>query len=215
MYKIENVLNHSDVKTIGNSGSFKIIEYKDFVTGNVVRQVICDINNSPVVIEPSRYLWEVGEMVISKNSGAFTELFKKTTETETKPEYNGQGYLMLKPTEKYVTVVKMSDWQEQLTIDEAVFMAGEAGLKMKCSSKSGLSSVTTAKGNTMAFSGKGHVCIELPYKEEDLVKITIEKDVFKLEHGRAIMWSSALTYAVENNPGGMIDVFRGSGKILF
>lgn len=232
MYKIDNILNSPNIKQRDNVGAFKVIEHinnlsppgtpsDEYVRRKLdvhLHQVICDLNYSPVVIQAEKFLWSVGEIVISKEGNAITELFKKnsgTKENVERPEFNGEGFIMLAPTERHVLIMSMSDWKEQLTVDEGVFCACEAGIKQKSTSRAGLSSVVGAKGSNLALVGKGNVCLEIPCEEKDLACVVLEKDVFKIQSGKALMWSSTLNFSVEQYPGGTVDVFRGSGKIMF
>ena len=88
---------------------------------------------------------------------------------------------------------------------------------------------SAALGNEGLFNlglqGKGIVCLESFCPREELVEITLDNDVLKIDGSMAIAWSGSLNFTVERSGKsllgsavsgeGLVNVFRGTGKVLF
>lgn len=229
MYKIINVLNNSNLVKVKEKGSFIIMQEKEpvvypedksqgylrYQTEMTKQQLICNVGSCPIIIKPDAYLFDVGEKAISKNSGGLLKKGSNEKEVSEMPEFVGQGYILSKQTDHSILIFDMSEWAEQLTVDENAFLACESGIKHKIISKASLSSAVGTKGNNIGLAGKGFVCIESPIPENMLTTIVLEKDVLRLQSGRALAWSSTLNFSVESTAVGAVEVFSGSGKIIF
>ena len=92
--------------------------------------------------------------------------------------------------------------------------------------RSNLSSA--AAGNeglfNLGISGSGVLCLESPCPMEELVEITLQNDVVKIDGSMAIAWSGSLDFTVERSGKtligsaasgeGLVNVYRGTGKVL-
>ena len=68
------------------------------------------------------------------------------------------------------------------------------------------------------------MCIESDCPREELVEITLEDDVVKIDGNLAIAWSGSLDFTVERagksllgsaaSGEGLVNVYRGTGKVL-
>lgn len=229
LYKIGNVLNNPNLVKVKEKGSFIVLEekspivYPDDKSQGYLRhqtdikkhQVICNVGSCPIIIKPEKYLLDVGEKTVAKNGGGLLKKGGNEKEPTEMPEFVGQGYILSQFTDNHIHILDMSEWSEQLSVDENAFVACEAGIKHKIVSKASLSSAVGTKGNNIGLSGKGFVCIESPVSENMLTTIVLEKDVLRLQSGKALAWSSTLNFAVEATAVGLVDVFSGSGKIIF
>lgn len=111
-------------------------------------------------------------------------------------------------------------------LDDGLFLACESSLKHKAVMRSNLSSA--AAGNEGLFNlgiqGNGIVCLESPCPKEELVEVTLDKDVLKVDGNFAIAWSGSLEFTVERSGKsllgsaasgeGLVNVYRGTGKVL-
>ena len=69
------------------------------------------------------------------------------------------------------------------------------------------------------------LCLESPCPKEELVEVTLKDDVIKLDGNMAVAWSGSLDFTVERSGKsligsavsgeGLVNVYRGTGKILF
>jgi len=247
MYQINNFTNNDDVKIIASLGAFQVIEYqKDLsvMPGNAQlayycnamnvrkRQVICDLSKAPVTLQAGAMQWSVGNVNATTGVKGVGDLFGKalrgsvTGESAIKPEYTGNGTLVLEPTYKHILLVDVADWNGSIVLDDGLFLACESTLKHKAVMRSNLSSA--ALGNEGLFNlgiqGNGILCLESFCPKEELVEITLKDDVLKVDGNMAIAWSGSLNFTVERSGRslvgsaasgeGLVNVYRGTGKVL-
>lgn len=131
MYQISNFIDNDDIKIISELGGFQVIEYqRDLsVTPNSAivayysskmnvrkRQLVCNLKNSLVTIQAGAMQWMLGNVSSTtgiKGVGDFlgkTLRGKATGESTIKPEYVGDGVLVLEPTYKHLILMNTSDW---------------------------------------------------------------------------------------------------------
>lgn len=165
----------------------------------------------------------------SKRCGRFlwkSSQGKSNRESAIKPEYTGNGILVLEPTYKHILLVDLKDWNGSIVLDDGLFLACDARLKHKAVMRSNLSSAVA--GNEGLFNlgvvGEGVLCLEAPCPKEELVEITLQDDVLKVDGNMAIAWSGSLSFTVERSGKtligsaasgeGLVNVYRGTGKVL-
>ena len=85
---------------------------------------------------------------------------------------------------------------------------------------------TSLKNNifNLGIQGKGILCLESPCPREELIEITLNNDVLKVDGNFAIAWSGSLDFTVERSGKsligsaasgeGLVNVYRGTGKVL-
>ena len=151
---------------------------------------------------------------------------KVTGESAIKPEYTGQGLLVLEPTYKHLLLIDLDEWNNSIVLDDGLFLACDASLKHKAVMRSNFSS--TVAGNEGLFNlgiqGSGVVCLESMVPKEELIEITLKDDVLKIDGNMAIAWSGSLEFTVERSGKsligsaasgeGLVNVYRGTGKVL-
>ena len=247
MYQISNFTDNDDVKIISRLGAFQVIEYQrdlsitpsSAVTAfysaqmNVKkRQLVCDLSQSPVTIQAGAMQWMVGSVHATTGLKGVGDLFGKavrgkvTGESAIKPEYTGEGILVLEPTYKHLLLLDLEDWNGSIVLDDGLFLACDSRLKHKAVMRSNLSSAVA--GNEGLFNlgivGNGVVCLESPCPKEELVEISLQDDVLKIDGNMAIAWSGSLDFTVERSGKtligsaasgeGLVNVYRGTGKVL-
>lgn len=141
-------------------------------------------------------------------------------------EYTGEGILVLEPTYKHLLLLDLEDWNGSIVLDDGLFLACDSSLKHKAVMRSNLSSAVA--GNEGLFNlgivGNGVVCLESPCPKEELVEISLQDDVLKIDGNMAIAWSGSLDFTVERSGKtligsaasgeGLVNVYRGTGKVL-
>ena len=207
MYNIKNFIGNDDIKVINKLGAFTVIEYQRDLSVmpsesliayycsamNVrKRQVICDLSQSDIILQAGAMQWTVGNVNATTGVKGVGDLFGKairgsvTGESAIKPEYTGDGTLVLEPTYKHILLVDLADWNGSIVLDDGLFLACDATLKHKAVARSNISSAVA--GNEGLFNlgivGRGILCLESPCPKEELVEITLDNDVLK-EIGRA------------------------------
>ena len=247
MYNIKNFIGNDDIKVIGKLGAFTVIEYQRDLSVmpsesliayycnamNVrKRQVICDLSQSDIILQAGAMQWTVGNVNATTGVKGVGDLFGKairgsvTGESAIKPEYTGDGTLVLEPTYKHILLVDLADWNGSIVLDDGLFLACDATLKHKAVARSNISSAVA--GNEGLFNlgivGRGILCLESPCPKEELVEITLDNDVLKVDGNMAIAWSGSLDFTVERSGKtligsvasgeGLVNVYRGTGKVL-
>lgn len=247
MFKISNFVENDDVQVLDELGTFKVIEWKrdlsvDASTAATAyfasemnvrrRQVICDLNQAPVVVQAGAMQWMVGDVQSTTGVKGVGDLFAKslrgsaTGESAIKPEYSGTGTLVLEPTYKYILLIDVADWNNSIVLDDGLFLACYASLEHKTIMRSNISSAVAGGQGlfNLGIVGYGALAIESPCPKEELIEITLDNDVLKIDGNQAIAWSGSLEFTVERSGKsllgsaasgeGLVNVYRGTGKVL-
>ncbi len=247
MYQIKNFTDNDDIRILDQKGAFTAVEYlRDLSVSpqnaqnawfcnemNVrKRQVICDLSKSHVTVQAGAIQWMAGNVNATTGVKGVGDLIGKavrgkvTGESAIKPEYTGDGTLVLEPTYKYILLEDLSEWGGSIVLDDGLFLACESGLKHKAVMRSNLSSAVAGGEGlfNLGLSGQGVVCLESNCPREELIEITLNKDVLKVDGNFAIAWSASLEFTVERSGKtligsaasgeGLVNVYRGTGKVL-
>lgn len=247
MYRVKNFFENDDVKVIDSLGAFRVVEYQKDLSvmpetamtayyANQMnvrkRQVVCDVSKSNVTVQAGAMQWTVGNVNATTGIKGVGDLFGKamrgsvTGESAIKPEYTGEGMLVLEPTYKHIILVDLNDWNGSIVLDDGLFLACESTLKHKAVMRSNFSSAIAGNEGlfNLGIQGKGVVCLESFCPREELVEITLENDVLKVDGNFAIAWSGSLDFTVERSGKsligsaasgeGLVNVYRGTGKVL-
>ena len=247
MYQIKNFMENDDVKVIDSLGAFSVVEYQRDLSVmpetameafyasqmNVrKRQVVCDVSKSNVTVQAGAMQWMVGNVKATTGIKGVGDLFGKavrgsvTGESAIKPEYTGDGTLVLEPTYQHILLLDLSKWNGSVVLDDGLFLACESSLKHKAVMRSNLSSAVAGNEGlfNLGIQGIGIVCLESPCPKEELVEVTLDKDVLKVDGNFAIAWSGSLEFTVERSGKsllgsaasgeGLVNVYRGTGKVL-
>lgn len=248
MFKINNFTNNDDVTIIAEKGPFQVIQYKrdlsvspsTAVTAYFCdrmnirkRQVICDLSKSNgIICQSGAMQWTVGNVNAStgvKGAADFLGKFVKgkvTGESAIKPEYVGDGLLVLEPTYRHIILLDTSLWNGKVVLDDGLFLACDASVKQKLVARSNVSSAVLGGEGlfNLALDGNGIAVLECRCPQEELIEVTLENDVLKVDGSFAIAWSDSLSFTVERSGKtlvgsaasgeGLVNVYRGTGKIL-
>ncbi len=247
MFEIKNFMENDDVKKVASLGAFSVLEYQRDLSvspENAMnayycaemnirrRQIVCDLSKANVTVQSGAMQWMVGDVRATTGIKGVGDLLGKavrskiTEESAIKPEYTGDGVLVLEPTYKHIILLDVTDWNGSVVLEDGLFIACESTLKHKAVMRSTISS--TVAGNEGLFNlglqGKGVVCLESPVPKGELVEITLEDDVLKVDGNQAIAWSGSLKFTVERSGKsligsaasgeGLVNVYRGTGKVL-
>lgn len=247
MYKISNLIDNDDIRVVDELGPFTVIEYlRDLSVApsyaqtayycnemNVrKRQVICDLSKGNVTIQAGAMQWMVGNVNATTGIKGVGDFFSKamrgkvTGESAIKPEYTGNGTLVLEHTYRHLILLDVRDWNGSIVLDDGLFLACDSSLKHKAIMRSNLSSAVAGNEGlfNLGIQGKGVVCLESSVPKEELIEVTLEDDVLKIDGNMAIAWSGSLEFTVERSGKtligsatsgeGLVNVYRGTGKVL-
>ena len=246
--RIENLQNDNRkfIKTIDN---FHVLEYiqdasvspmnamnEYFMSKMNVRrrQVVIDIDkNHSAMIQAGAMQWMGGHVEATSGVKGIGDLFGKaikgavTKETAVKPEYVGEGCLVLEPTYKYIILMDMAKWGATgMTIEDGMFLACDTNVKNKVVARKNLSSAVLGGEGlfNLSLQGDGVVALESNVPEEELIEVVLENDELKIDGNLAVCWSSNLDFTVERTTKtlvgsavsgeGLVNVYRGTGRVL-
>lgn len=249
MYDIKNFhTGNKNIKLIEDLGCFSIIEHlQDMsVTPQQAmfeyfaskmdcrkRQVVCQLDGSkPVIIQRGAMQWMLGNVKATTGIKGAGDLIGKafrgkvTGEDAIKPEYTGEGVLVLEPTYKHLALFDIKDWNGAVVLDDGIFAACEGTLKQSVVARSNFSSAVAGGEGlfNLCLKGTGVFAVELNCPKEELIEIILDNDVLKIDGNYAVAWSNTLDFTVEKSTKsllgsaasgeGLVNVYRGTGRVL-
>lgn len=247
MYKITNFTDNDDVKVLSQLGAFSVIEWQrdlSVAPANAAnawfcsemnvrrRQMVCDLSQAPVTVQAGAMQWMAGNVECTTGVKGAGDFFGKavrgavTKESAIKPEYVGTGTLVLEPTYRHLILVDVADWGNRIVLDDGLFLACYSSLKHSTVMRSNISSAVAGGEGlfNLCIEGYGALALESPCPQEELIEITLENDVLKIDGNQALAWSGSLAFSVERSGKsligsaasgeGLVNVYRGTGKVL-
>lgn len=150
-----------------------------------------------------------------------------TNETAVKPEYSGNGQVILEPTYKHIILQDVADWgSDGLVIEDGMFLASEGSVTHKVVENAqdfGTALLSNEGLYNLCFTGSGVVALESYVPLEELVEYELDNDVLKVDGSMAVCWSGSLKFTVEKTTKsilgslasgeGLVNVYRGTGKV--
>ena len=198
------------------------------------RQVVIDIDKDhSAVIQAGAMQWMGGNVLATSGVKGIGDFLGKalkgavTKETAVKPEYVGEGCLVLEPTYKYIILVDIGKWGPAgMTIEDGMFLACDANVKSKVVARKNLSSAVLGSEGlfNLSLQGNGVAALESNVPEDELIEVILENDELKIDGNLAVCWSSNLDFTVERSTKtlvgsavsgeGLVNVYRGTGRVL-
>ena len=246
--RIENLQNENRkyAKSIGN---FHVLEYVQDASVSPMnamneyfmskmnvrrRQVVIDIDKDhSAIIQAGAMQWMGGNVRATSGVKGIGDFLGKaikgavTKETAVKPEYVGEGCLVLEPTYKYIILADVGKWGSAgMTIEDGMFLACDANVKSKVVARKNLSSAVLGNEGlfNLSLQGNGVAALESNVPEDELIEVILENDELKIDGNLAVCWSSNLEFTVERSTKtlvgsavsgeGLVNVYRGTGRVL-
>lgn len=119
----------------------------------------------------------------------------------------------------------MEEWGG-LVLEDGLFLACDGRIQQNVVARSNLSSAALGGEGlfNLCLNGSGIAVLESPVPMEELIVFEVENDEIKIDGNMAIAWSKTLQFTVERSSKsligsavsgeGLVNVFRGTGKIL-
>jgi len=241
-------LENATRKFVVNNDNFHILEYMQdssvspmnaadeyFMSKMGVhrRQVAIELNeNHSAIIQAGAMQWMAGNINATTGVKGVGDFFGKmvkgavTGEAAIKPEYVGNGLLVLEPTYKYIILLNVGEWSTGVTIEDGMFYACSGTVRTSVVARKNLSSAALGGEGlfNMSLTGNGIAALEsnVPYNE--LIEVELNNDTLKIDGNLAVCWSSSLDFTVERTTKtlvgsaasgeGLVNVYRGTGKVL-
>ena len=246
--RIENLQNENRkyAKSIGN---FHVLEYVQDASVSPMnamneyfmskmhvrrRQVVIDIDKDhSAIIQAGAMQWMGGNVRATSGVKGIGDFLGKaikgavTKETAVKPEYVGEGCLVLEPTYKYIILADVGKWGSAgMTIEDGMFLACDANVKSNVVARKNLSSAVLGGEGlfNLSLQGNGVAALESNVPEDELIEVILENDELKIDGNLAVCWSSNLEFTVERSTKtlvgsavsgeGLVNVYRGTGRVL-
>ncbi|MDO5119573.1 MAG: AIM24 family protein [Coriobacteriales bacterium] len=198
------------------------------------RQLVVRVENgSSVTIQAGAMQWMLGNVEMTTGIKGAGDLFGKmvrgavTGERAIKPEYRGNGMIVLEPTHKFIILQDVSTWGAGgMVVEDGMFFASEGTVQHRLVARSTASSALGGGEGffNLALSGSGVVALESNVPYEELIAIDLVGDTLKIDGHMAVAWSSSLEFTVERSGKsligsaasgeGLVNVYRGTGKVL-
>lgn len=247
MFKFKNFLNNENIKIIAKKEGMRVLEYQNDLSVTPMsattsyfaskmnvrkRQVLIELDNDEYTISAGAMQWSVGKVEMEtgiKGAGDFIGKALKgavTKESAVKPVYRGKGILVLEPTYRYILLEDLSEWEGGMVLDDGMFLACSSNVNQSVVARSNLSSAVFGGEGlfNLKLEGTGVTALESLVPRDELVEITLENDVLKVDGNFAVAWSGTLDFTVEKSSKtligsgisgeGLVNVYRGTGRVL-
>lgn len=198
------------------------------------RQVVITLGKgNSAIIQAGAMQWTTGSVSATTGVKGVGDLFGKmarsmvTKESAVKPEYVGEGLLVLEPTYKYILLQDVASWGPTgMSIEDGMFLASDGSVQHKLVARSNVSSALAGGEGLFNLSlyGNGIAALESNVPAEELIEVELDNDVLKIDGNMAIAWSAGLQFTVERSGKtligsaasgeGLVNVYRGTGKVL-
>lgn len=236
-------------RVVAQQGMFKVIEHmQDLSVSSIraqdayfasqmnvrLRQVQIDLNGTNTVkTQAGAMQMMIGnvsmETGVKSAKGFLGSMVKAavTNETAVKPEYSGNGQVILEPTYKHIILQDVAQWGPGgLVIEDGMFLASEGTVAhsvVQNAQDLGTALLSNEGLYNLCFTGSGVVALESYVPLEELVEYQLDNDVLKVDGNMAVCWSGSLKFTVEKatkgllgslaSGEGLVNVYRGTGKV--
>ena len=247
MFKINNLHNNSNMKMVAEKGVYQVFEHEKDLSvapGEAItayfssemnvrkRQVLVNMNGNSVILQAGAMQWMLGDINMGSGVKGVGNLLGKmvsskvTGETTIKPEYTGEGILMLEPTYKHIILLDVAEWNGAVVLDDGLFLACDSTLQQKVVARTNVSSAVLGGEGlfNLSLRGEGIAVLESSVPQAELIELELNDDVVKIDGNMAIAWSDSLQFTVEKagksllgsavSGEGFVNVYKGTGKIL-
>lgn len=195
-------------------------------------QLYISLMNNAVRLNPGAMKFLGGNVQMQTGVTGIGDLMGKmvkshvTNNAPIKPVYRGTGFVVTEPTYKHLIILDLSKWDGAVVLDDGTFVACDDEIKDTVVARSNVSSAVFGKEGLFncCLRGAGYAVIKSPVHRDELVEVYLDNDVFKVDGNNAIAWSDTLQFSVEKSSRsligsavsgeGLVNVFRGSGRIL-
>lgn len=198
------------------------------------RQLVIRLEGgNTAIIQAGAMQWMLGDIEMTTGIKSAGDLFGKmvrgavTGEKAIKPEYRGNGMIVLEPTHKHIILQNVASWDAGgMVVEDGMFFASEGTVQHRLVARSTASSAFAGGEGffNLALAGNGVVALESNVPYEELIAIDLVGDTLKIDGHMAIAWSASLDFTVERSGKsligsaasgeGLVNVYRGTGRVL-
>lgn len=198
------------------------------------RQLVIRLEGgNTAIIQAGAMQWMLGDIEMTTGIKSAGDLFGKmvrgavTGEKAIKPEYRGNGMIVLEPTHKHIILQNVASWGAGgMVVEDGMFFASEGTVQHRLVARSTASSAFAGGEGffNLVLAGNGVVALESNVPYEELIAIDLVGDTLKIDGHMAIAWSASLDFTVERSGKsligsaasgeGLVNVYRGTGRVL-
>lgn len=198
------------------------------------RQLVIRLEGgNTAIIQAGAMQWMLGDIEMTTGIKSAGDLFGKmvrgavTGEKAIKPEYRGNGLIVLEPTHKHIILQNVASWGAGgMVVEDGMFFASEGTVQHRLVARSTASSAFAGGEGffNLVLAGNGVVALESNVPYEELIAIDLVGDTLKIDGHMAIAWSASLDFTVERSGKsligsaasgeGLVNVYRGTGRVL-
>ena len=246
MVKCNNLYDNGNMKMIDQRDCIKVFEHQRDLSVNPGsamaayyaaemnvrrRQVLIELNGNTFTVQAGAMQWIAGAVKMTSGMKGVGDFLGKaiaskvTKESSAKPEYSGNGLVMLEPTYKHILLEDVAEWGS-LVLEDGLFLACDSNISQTVVARTTLSSAVAGKEGlfNLCLTGSGIAVLESPVPRDELIEFNLQDDEVKIDGNMAIAWSNSLKFTVERSSKslmgsavsgeGLVNVYRGSGRIL-
>ena len=246
MVTCNNLYDNGNMKQIASLGCVKVFEHQRDLSVNPSsamaayyaaemnvrkRQVLIELSGNSFTVQAGAMQWMAGSVNMTsgiKGVGDFLGkaiASKVTKESSAKPEYTGNGLVMLEPTYKHILLEEVSEWGS-MVLEDGLFLACDSNITQKVVARTTISSAVAGKEGlfNLCLTGNGVAVLESPVPKDELIEFDLKDDELKIDGNMAIAWSDSLKFTVERSSKslvgsavsgeGLVNVYRGTGRVL-
>lgn len=246
MITCNNLYDNGNMKQIASLGCVKVFEHQRDLSVNPSsamaayyaaemnvrkRQVLIELSGNSFTVQAGAMQWMAGAVNMTsgiKGVGDFLGkaiASKVTKESSAKPEYTGNGLVMLEPTYKHILLEEVSEWGS-MVLEDGLFLACDSNITQKVVARTTISSAVAGKEGlfNLCLTGNGVAVLESPVPKDELIEFDLKDDELKIDGNMAIAWSDSLKFTVERSSKslvgsavsgeGLVNVYRGTGRVL-
>lgn len=195
------------------------------------RQAVISLNNNRWTVSAGAMQVMVGNVSVETGVKGAGDLVRKafggavTGERGIKPEYTGDGVLILEPTYKHLLIEDIREWGGAMVMNDGYYYAS-VGLTLKTTPINSVSGALLGGEGlfNLSVQGNGVCLLESPCPKEELVVVELDNDVLKIDGSYAVCWSPSLSFTVERTTKtlvgsaasgeGLVNVYRGTGRVM-
>ncbi len=200
-------------------------------TNCTLKQIMIELQNNAIRLKPGAMQFMTGN--VTQSSGVtgvgdmMGKMFKSklTGDAPVKPLYQGTGLVVCEPTYLYPIIENVYEWNG-LCCDDGMFICCDDEVKDEVQMRSNLTSAVAGGEGlfNLKLVGNGHAVLLSRCPREELYEIHLKDDCIKIDGNMAVCWSASLQFTTERSGKsilgsatsgeGLVNVYRGSGKIL-
>lgn len=219
------------IRDLSVDKSQAITEYYAAKMNVCKRQAIISLNNNRWTVSAGAMQVMVGNVNVETGVKGAGDLMRKafggavTGERGIKPEYTGDGLLILEPTYKHLIIEDIREWGGAMVMNDGYYYAS-VGLTLKTTPVGSISGALAGGEGlfNLSVQGNGICLMESPCPKEELVIVDLDNDVLKIDGSYAVCWSQSLNFTVERTTKtligsaasgeGLVNVYRGTGRVM-